>query len=47
MDKIHQTILSINNHLEAIYAKIEEKGGTIPEQKNMANLAEAILSIGA
>lgn len=46
MNEFNQTIQSMNQHLNNVYAKIEEKGGTIPAEKNMANLAAAILSIG-
>lgn len=47
MNKINQTVQSMNEHLNAIYQKIEEKGGIIPEQKNLVNLEAAILSIGS
>lgn len=46
MNDFNQTVQSMNQHLNAVYAKIEEKGGKIPVNKNMANLAPSILSIG-
>lgn len=44
---VADTINSIKENLTNAYTAIEEKGGTIPEHKNVANLAEAIQSITA
>lgn len=37
-DELNKT----RQYLKEAYAKVEEKGGTLPEQQNMANLADAI-----
>lgn len=42
---IKDTIESIKEHLEDAYGIAEEKGATIPSQKNMVNLADTISSI--
>ncbi len=43
---VTETITSMQKHTADVWAKIEKKGGTIPAQKNIDNLAEAIRSIG-
>lgn len=40
------TLQSIENHLTKAWDKLEEKGATIPQDRNTKNLREAILSIG-
>lgn len=47
VEKAKATIASMKQNLDGIYDSIEEKGGTIPEDKNLANLPAAILTIGA
>ena len=42
---ISDTITSMQNHLKSAYDKVSEKGGTVPSEKNMANLSEAIDSV--
>ena len=42
---ISDTITSMQNHLKSAYDKVSEKGGTVPSEKNMANLSEAIGSV--
>lgn len=42
---ISDTITSMQNHLKNAYEKVSEKGGTVPSEKNMANLSEAIGSV--
>lgn len=42
---IKDTINSMYDNLRAAYAKVEEKGGEIPTDKNLYNLTAAILSI--
>lgn len=42
---ISDTITSMQNHLKNAYDKVSEKGGTLPNEKNMANLSEAIGSV--
>lgn len=42
---ISETINSIKTHLGEAYASLEEKGATIPTNKNIENLADSILSI--
>ena len=42
---ISDTITSMQNHLKSAYEKVSEKGGTVPSEKNMANLSEAIDSV--
>lgn len=42
---ISDTITSMQNHLKNAYDKVSEKGGTLPAEKNMANLSEAIGSV--
>lgn len=39
------TINSIKTHLGEAYASLEEKGADIPENKNIENLADSILSV--
>lgn len=46
MEEIIDTTQSVEAHLKAVYDKIEEKGGTVPENKNFENLPAAIASIG-
>lgn len=38
-------IQSITNHLSEAYSSLEEKGATIPSDKNIENLSDSILSI--
>lgn len=38
-------IQSIKDHVGEAYASLEEKGATIPENKNIENLSESILSV--
>lgn len=45
MEKVNQTINSMKTHLGNAWDKIEEKGGTVPENRNMVNLPDAIRSI--
>ncbi len=45
MDDLNNTINKISPLLTSIYNKIEEKGGTIPENKNIHNLGAAIRTI--
>ena len=40
-----EIINSIKEHVAAAYTAVTEKNGTIPEQKNLSNLASAIGSI--
>ena len=42
---IASEITRINNNIASAYSKVEEKGGTLPETQNSANLATAIDSI--
>lgn len=42
---IADTILSMATNIENAYDKIEDKGGTIPQNKNLENLADAIDTI--
>lgn len=42
---ITDTIESMKTHLGEAYASLDEKGATIPENKNLENLSESILSI--
>ena len=42
---IASEITRINNNISSAYSKISEKGGTLPETQNSANLATAIDSI--
>lgn len=42
---IADKLSSMATHLQDAYKALNDKGATIPAQKNMANLAEAILSI--
>lgn len=42
---ISSEITRINNNIASAYSKVEEKGGTLPETQNSANLATAIDSI--
>lgn len=42
---VQDTIASMNKHTQDAYDKIEEKGGELPVNKNLANLATAIRSI--
>ena len=42
---IADTIESMKTHLGEAYASLDEKGATIPENKNLENLSESILSI--
>ena len=42
---ISDTINSLKTHLGEAYASLEEKGATIPENKNVENLADSILSV--
>ena len=42
---ISDTITSMQNHLKSAYDKVSEKGGTLPSEKNMANLSKAIGSV--
>ena len=42
---ISDTITSMQNHLKSAYDKVSEKGGTVPSEKNMANLTSAIDSV--
>ena len=44
---IADTIKSMQTHTQNAYAKIGEKGGTIPANKNLENLSGAIESISA
>lgn len=39
---ISSTIASIKRHISAAYEKIANKNGSVPQEKNLANLAEAI-----
>lgn len=42
---VADTINSIKTHLGEAYASLEEKGATIPDNKNIENLADSILSV--
>lgn len=42
---ISDTISSMKSNLSAAYAQAADKGGTLPEQKNLFNLADTIASI--
>ncbi|MCQ2737018.1 MAG: hypothetical protein MJ224_00180 [archaeon] len=42
---ISDKITQLNNDLLAAYDKIDEKGGTVPADKNSNNLAAAIATI--
>lgn len=42
---LKNTIASISNHISQAYDALEEKGATIPAQKNLANLASAIETV--
>lgn len=44
---LHSTIESIGQHLTEAWDAVEEAGGGIPEQKNLANLVESIRTIGS
>ena len=44
---IADTIQSIKTHTQNAYAKIGEKGGTVPTNKNLENLSSSIESIPA
>ena len=44
---IADTIQSIKTHTQNAYAKIGEKGGTVPANKNLENLSSSIESIPA
>lgn len=45
MGPLRNTIQSMYNHTKAVYDKIDEMGGELPANKNLKNLAAAILSI--
>lgn len=42
---LKDTVQSVADNLQAAYAAVQEKGGELPEHKNLQNLSEAILSI--
>lgn len=42
---IESELLKLNNYIKTTYTAIGDKGGTIPANKNMANLPDAIASI--
>lgn len=42
---MENVISSMQTHTGDVWAVIEQKGGVIPENKNIENLAAAILSI--
>lgn len=44
---VNEKIKSIKTHLQEAYTAIEDKKGTIPANKNVENLAEAIKSVSA
>lgn len=44
---MENTIASITQHVKDVYDVLDEKGADIPENKNVENLAETILSISA
>lgn len=43
--EVMQTIASMGQNTKAVYDMIEEMGGERPENENLENMAEAILSI--
>lgn len=42
---VNSEITALENYLSSAYGKISDKGGTLPQNKNMSNLATAIDSI--
>lgn len=44
---VNEKIKSIKTHLQEAYTAVEDKKGTIPANKNVENLAEAIRSVSA
>ena len=44
---VNEKIKSIKTHLQESYTAVEDKKGTIPANKNVKNLAEAIRSVSA
>lgn len=42
---IENKVTSIATHIKTAYDAVEEMGGELPEQKNLANLAAAVDSI--
>lgn len=42
---IESELIKLNNYIKTTYTAIDDKGGTIPSHKNMANLPDAVASI--
>lgn len=45
MSSVSEVILSMRNNLERAYSTISDKGGIIPDNKNLENLSDSINSI--